>query len=152
MTLQIAPTRWYSWDVTVSDESGPLADIATSWWREQGAFSIDGETYRARREGVLSGDFVVEGPDGVIARAEKTSIFRREFLIRHDGRSYTLRPRSMWGRAFVLLTGTQEIGSLAPKSLFSRKAAASLPDDLPLPVRAFVVWLTMIMWRRAQSE
>ena len=32
----------------------------------------------------------------------KPSVFRREFVIRHAGREYTLRPRSMFRRAFGL--------------------------------------------------
>jgi hypothetical protein len=81
MTLQIVPTNWYSWDVKVSDESRPVADIAMSWWREKGALTIDGATYRVYREAPLSGAFVLEGAGGVLARAEKPSVFRREFVI-----------------------------------------------------------------------
>ena len=44
MMLHIAPTHWYSWDVTVTDESRPVAEIATSQWREKGALRIDGAT------------------------------------------------------------------------------------------------------------
>jgi hypothetical protein len=123
-----------------------------SWWGEKGAFAIDGATYRVYREALLSGPFVLEGQGGVVARAEKPSVFRREFVIRHAGHEYTLRPRSLWQRAFVLFDGSREIGSVAPKSAMTRKAAADLPDDLPLPVRAFIVWLTLISWRRAQSS
>ena len=36
MMLQIAPTHWFSWDVTVRDESRHVADLTTSWWREKG--------------------------------------------------------------------------------------------------------------------
>ena len=45
----------------------------------------------------MSGDFILEsvaGPE--LARAEKPSAFRRSFVIRHAGRSYTLRATSMW--------------------------------------------------------
>ena len=63
MMLQVVPTHWYSWNMTVTDESRPVADIATSWWREKGRLT-----------------------------------------------------------------------------------------DLPLPVRAFIVWLMVISWRRAQES
>lgn len=62
----------------------------------------------------------------LLARAEKPSVFRREFVIHHVGREFTL----------------------AQKHAFTRTAAASLPHELPLPVRMFIVWLTMISWRR----
>jgi len=152
MVLQIVPTHWYSWDFTVTDESRTVADIAMSWWGEKGALTIDHTTYRVYREALMSGAFVLEHAGSVLARAEKPSVFRREFVIRHAGREYTLRPRSMFRRAFVLVEGSREVGSLAPTSAFTRKAAADLPHDLPLPVRAFIVWLVVISWRRAQDS
>ena len=152
MMLHVAPTHWYSWDVTVTDESRPVADISVSAWREKGALRIDGETYRLSREAPLSGDFLLEHAGSVLARAEKPSVFRREFVLHHAGREYTLRPRSMFRREFVLLDGSRQVGSIAPKSAFTRKAAADLPHSLPLPVRMFVVWLTVISWRRQQNS
>ena len=150
--LQIVPKHWYSCDVTVTDESRPVADIAMSWWREKGALTIDGATYRVYREAPMSSAFALEHAGSVLARAENPSLFRREFVIRHAGREYTLRPTSMFRRAFVLLDGSRQVGSIAPKSAFTRKAAADLPHDLPLPVRIFIVWLTVISWRREQSS
>jgi hypothetical protein len=150
--LHIVPTRWYSWDVTVSDGSRPVANIVTSWMREKGAMTVEGRTYRVSREGLMSGDFVLEQPGGTLARAEKTSVFGREMVIRHAGRSYTLRPGSFWGRSFVLFEGSRQIGSIAPTGVLTRKAAADLPHHLPLPVRMFIVWLTMIAWKRRQSS
>lgn len=152
MTLRIVPTHWYSWDVTVTDESRPVADIATSWWREKGELTIGDTTYRVYREAPMSGAFVLEHAGCVLARAEKPSVFRRTFVIRHAGREYTLRRESMFRRAFVLLDGSRQIGSLAPNGAFTRKAAADLPRDLPLPVRMFIVWLTVISWRREQNS
>jgi hypothetical protein len=150
--MQVVPTHWYSWDVTVTDESRPVADITLSWWREKGELTIDGATYPLYREAPISGDFVLEHAGRVLARAEKPSVFRREFVIRHADREYSLRRESMFRRAFVLLDGSQQVGSIAPNSAFTRKAAADLPHDLPLPVRMFIVWLTVISWRREQNS
>ena len=30
----------------------------------------------------------------------------------------------------------------------SRLMNVELPDDLPLPIRALVVWLTLLLWKR----
>jgi hypothetical protein len=152
MMLQIVPTHWYSWDFRITDESRPVADIAMSWWREKGVMTMGDTTYRVYREAPMSGAFVLEQAGSVLARAEKPSVFRREFVIRHADREYTLRPESMFRRAFVFLDGSRQIGSLAPKSVFTRKAAADLPHHLPLPVRMFIVWLTIISWRREQNS
>ena len=40
------------------------------------------------------------------------------------------------------------LGSIDRTTFFSRDAMAELPDAWPLPVRAFVIWLTMVQWRR----
>ena len=151
--LQILPTHWYSWNFSVTDESRTVADITMSSWREKGALTIGQTMYSLYREAPMSGAFVLEREGTVLAQAEKPSLFRREFVIRHRDREYTLRPESLFRRAFVLLDGSQQqIGSVAPESAFTRKAAASLPHDLPLPVRMFIVWLTMISWRRQQNS
>ncbi len=32
--------------------------------------------------------------------------------------------------------------------MWSRRATATLPDTLPVPVRLFVLWLAMLIWKR----
>lgn len=151
MTLNIAPTNWFSEGFKVSDESRPVADVALSWWRDKGELTIGGATYRARRESPLSRAFVLEGPEGVLMRVKTRGFFCPAIAIHHAGRDYTLRPRSIFRRAFVLLDGAREVGSLVPRNPFTRRAAVDLPTDLPLPLRMFVVWLTVMSWRAAAS-
>ena len=150
--LQIVPTHWYSWDFKVEDEFRPVAGIDTNRWREKGSLTIGGTTYDMYREAPMSGAFVLEHAGSVLARAEKPSFFRREFVIQHADREYTLRRESMFRRAFVLLDGSRQVGRVAPQSAFTRQAAADLPPALPLPVRLFIVWLTVILWRREQNS
>jgi len=151
MTLQVVPTHWYSSDFTVRQASRAVADADVSWWREKGVLTIEGVHYEAYRDGVLTGTFVLERNGTVIARAEKPSAFFRKYLVRHGDREYTLDARSAFRRAFVLLDGSREIGTIEPTSALTREAIANLPDSWPLPIRAFVIWLTMIQWRRDQS-
>jgi hypothetical protein len=148
MMMQIVPMNWFSWDFKVSDESRPMADIALSSWRDKGELVIGGATHWVYREVPLFGDFILESLGGVLARAEETSVFRRAFVIRHAGREYTLRPGSMFRSGFVLLDGSREVGSIVPKGIFTRKAAVDLPPDLALPLRLFIVWLTVMSWRQ----
>ena len=148
MMLQVVPTHWYSSDFTVRQASRSVADVDVSNWCEKGALTVEGVRYEVYREGWMTGAFVLERGGSIIAQAEKPSAFFRRFLVRYDGREYTLAPRSAFRRAFELLDGSRHIGSIEPTSAFTRKAVAHLPDDWPLPVRAFVIWLTMIQWRR----
>ena len=75
----------------------------------------------------------------------------------HQGREYRLEKKSVWRRTFVLLARDlgeagsareKEIGSLVPANAWTRKASVDLPKDWPLPVRVFVIWLAIIMWKR----
>ena len=99
------------------------------------------------RQGVL-GPFLLEGPSGELARAVKVSAFRQQFTLTVGEREYTLRRLSWWRREFGLFYGGASVGSVAPESWFSRRAQVFLPEDLPGGVRAFVVWLTVLMWKR----
>ena len=48
----------------------------------------------------------------------------------------------------MLYEGDREIGSIAPSNYFGRDARVSLPDDLSVALRLFVVWLTLLLWKR----
>jgi hypothetical protein len=150
--LRAIPKGWLSWDFVVKQGSQTLAEIDVSWWREQGELAVRGRTYKVFREGLMSGAFVLESAGSVLARAEKPSAFRRSFAIEHAGRQYTLRSKSAFGRAFELLDGPRAIGSISPEWIFSRRASADLPEDLPLEVRVFIIWLTIILWKRESDS
>ena len=145
--LTLAPRNWFTWNFSVLDGERLLADIHFSSWRERGVLTIDGIDYRVYRESML-GDFLLEQSGSVLARAEKPSAFRRSFIIKYKERSYTLQAESAFRRTFVLLDGDHQIGSLVPENAFTRQAVVTLPDDWPLPVKSFAIWLTLLHWRR----
>jgi hypothetical protein len=143
-----APKHWFSWDFAVRDSSrAPVAEVRLSSWRERGAVIAAGIEHKVFRQGLL-GPFVLEKAGAVVASAEKPSTFRKTLRIEHHGHHYTLEPRSWWGREVVLYEGDREIGSIAPSSYFGRDARVSLPDDLSVSLRLFVVWLTLLLWKR----
>jgi len=146
-SLALTPRRWYSWDFTLTSGDRTLAQLDLSW-REKGVVTIGDFEHRVYREGMVGGDFVIERGGEVLARASKPSVFRHTIVITHDGRQYTLRRKSFWKRAFVLLEGDTTIGSLSPNSWLGRDATVHLPNDWPLAVKTFVVWLAIILWKR----
>lgn len=147
--LSAVPKHWFSWDFAIEDSARqPVAEVSLSSWRERGTVSIRGVEHRILREGALRGAFLLEAGGSPLARAEKPSAFRNTFRIEHGGKQYTLKPRSTWRRERVLFEGNREIGAIVPESCFSRRARVRLPDELPLVLRLFVVWLTMLVWKR----
>jgi len=147
-TLTIAPLHWYSWDFDVLDGTRHLAQVDVSSWREKGVVTIDGVEHRVYREGVLSGDFILERHNTVLARATKPSAFQKTMIVTYKEREYVLRKPSAWRRAFVVVEGDRQVGSLSPHSAWTRKATVDLPAEWPLAVRTFVIWLAIILWKR----
>ena len=68
--------------------------------------------------------------------------------IEHAHARYELKSRSAFSRTFVLRAGSTVVGSLSAGGLFRRRMNVDLPETLPLPVRVFLMWLTMILWKR----
>lgn len=145
--LTAVPRHWFSWDFTLTDGEKPLAEIDSSWWREKGVLTIADKPYRVYREGPL-GAFVLESNGNVLARAEKPSAFSRRIVLHYSGTRYELKPRHVLSRTFQLLKGTAVVGALSPKGLPSRRMDIDLPEELPLAVRVFVVWLTVMLRKR----
>jgi len=146
--LKAIPKGWFSWDFTVTDGTQSLATIDVSWWREKGELKVQGAAYQVYREGLMSGAFILEKNGSTMARAEKPSVFRRSFIIEYAGKHYTLRAKSALGREFLLLENEREIGAISPEGIFTRRASVALPESLPLPVRVFIIWLTVVLWKR----
>jgi hypothetical protein len=148
IVLEAIPKHWYSWDYTVAHDGVTVADIDVSSWREKGVVTIEDVAYRAYRERLMGGAFLLERDGELLARAVKPSALSRRIMIEHDGVSFTLRPRSALGRSFQLVDSVRIAGILTPRSAFSRRMKIDFWVDLPLPVTVFVIWLTVILWKR----
>jgi len=151
--LNAVPKSWFSWDFAVMDGTRPVADIDMAFWRRQGTVTVQGLPFKVYREGLAGGAFLLEDPGGaVVARAEKPNALFRSFRVEHAGRTMILRAHTPFGRAFVLEDGQRTIGTIAPDRFWTRRTTARLPEDLPLPVRVFILWLVFVLWRREASE
>ena len=148
--LTAIPKNWYSWGFSLE---GPgeqaIARLVVSGWRERGSVVVDGRTYTIRRDGRL-GPFTLTAPDGsVVASAVKPSAFRREFEVSQPGApSYVLKAVTPLRREFVLRRDGVRVGSIAPVSWWRRRARVELAEALPRPLEAFLVWLTLLLWKR----
>ena len=150
MAMMVGAPHWFSSDFDVREAERHLAHADVSAWREKGILTIGGVGHRVYREG-LRGDFLLERDGRVLARATKPSALRHRVLIRHDDRTYELDKRSFWTRTFVVRSGHTEIGTLSLTSAWRRHAAVELPEQWPLPLKIFAIWLTVILWRRERS-
>lgn len=147
--LRAFPKSWFSPDYKVLENDAVIAIVALSMLREAGALTVAGSSYRVYRERLLSGSFVLESEGAILARADKPSALYRSFLVKHDGKEYTLEAESVGYRKFVLSEGGQQIGSVYPEHALTRRSVIDFPEAIPLVVRVFMFWLVMILWKRA---
>jgi hypothetical protein len=119
-----------------------VAEIEIPRWRKKGVLKVGGLHYAAYREGVIGGAFILALDATQLARAERTNWLSRPFTIEHGEKTYRLKA-GWFGSTFILLDNGQKVGSLVPRGIFTRRTSVSLPDELPLPVQMFVIWLTI---------
>lgn len=123
--------------------------MTNSFWRERGEATIDGEVFRFYRENLASGKFIIDTGGRPIAKAVKQSALKRAFEVETNEKRFILKPKSALSRTFVLQHGDRTVGTIAPLRALSRKITANLPDDLSMPVQIFILWLVILMWKRA---
>ena len=144
--LIAAPTSLYSWDFDIQDGTRAVTRLDMANWRDEAAFQIEGEDYRARRMS-RRGPYVLECKEGELARALKPSMFRRTFTLSIKGTPYELRPSRMLGRRFGLYQGSREVGWVGPERAFRRRLRAEFPTTFDDMERMFVLFLVITTWR-----
>ncbi len=142
----------FSWDFAVTDGSAAVAEISLSWLRGKGTLTVEGRNYPVHREGLIGGAFCLEGDDAVMARAERSSPFSRSFEIQHQDRHYLLKRKSLLGRKYLLTAGNDEVGSITVEGIPSHRLRGVFPEELPLPVRVFILWLVALFRKRASRR
>jgi len=148
--LAAVPMRWLSWDFSLEDpKGGKVGEVRLSSWRERGSVVVAGISYKVQRDGLL-GPFVVEAADGSrLASAIKPSTLRRQFTITHGEQHYVLKAMSSLRRECGLFgEANRQLGRVKPESWFARRARAELGEEVPPLIQAFVVWLTLLLWKR----
>jgi hypothetical protein len=133
---------------SIARDGEPVGEIVCSRLWEQATITIGAASYTAAREGKIIGAFYLAANGNRLASAEIASALKGGFTVQAGGRTYTLKTASLFGRAFVLIEKDMEVGRIARRGFFSGKSIADLPDDLALEIKAFVIWLVIVVSRR----
>lgn len=150
--LRAHATALFSDRYAIVDEAGrEIATVRIRWWREAGSFEIDGTRYDVGRRHLMRGPFELQQDGRELASARKPSAFHRRFEIDAGGERYHLVARHPLRRTFDLRRDGAVIGSIRPTSLWTRSAVVDLPESLSLPLRVFMTWLVLAMWRRQRG-
>jgi hypothetical protein len=149
--LDATPRGLFTWGFTVRQGVDAVAEIDPSWFGESAEIRAGGQTYSAYRESLLGGTFVLQSGERLVARARKASAFVRAFDIDLSGRPLELKATSVWSREFGLFEGGVQVGRIGPAAWFGRRAVIDLPPGISLPAQLFLLWLVLVLWRRADA-
>jgi hypothetical protein len=161
--LRAVHKSWFSHDFTVFDHTGqPVAQADLSSWRERTKLDIGGTHYDASAQKREAKEFLLENESGqrvaVVEKVEPPSTWKDRFLkssewkdrfpFEHGGNRYELRKEST--KAYVIAReGVGSVGSVRLEGgWFSREWTVDLPEELPLEVKVFLVWVVVVLWRR----
>jgi hypothetical protein len=149
--LELVPQGWSARRFTVTRDGETVAELTLGWVREGGQVEIDGAPYELRREGRISGAYLLTHHGTVVARGRKPSAWRNRLEIEHEGWTYELTKRSWWGNTYELRLHGSTVGAVQPRHLFTRRAQVRMPEDMALPTVVFVCALVVIMWNRESA-
>jgi len=151
--LKAVPKGWFSSKFEIVTGAGPVGLIEMAFASESAEMEIEGNSYKAYREGIMHGLFLFESATGgILASADKTSAFERSFELTFDGRTYTLEAESALFRKFILIENGETIGSIYPDGVFTTESTIDLPDTFPVHIQAFMFWLVALLWKRASDS
>jgi hypothetical protein len=147
MRFRVQPHGSFKAGFDLLDGSGTaVGTFAGSAWREGGRIRAAGQEWEFRRAGGRR--FVLAGPGGEHAAADRVSFWTDRWEVSAGGRTYELVKPGFWSRRYELRTGGRAVGVLTPKGVFDNKAEVELPDELPPAVALFTVVVVMRIWRR----
>jgi hypothetical protein len=148
-TLEFFPNRTFSMRLyTLMRDGVEIGQIDCGGARRPAALTVGSASYNPVSEGVLRTKFHLDAGGTRIADVELAGTFFRRFVVHAGAKTCTLKVASWFGRSFILTENDVEVGRIARSGFFTARCRAELPDDLPLPVQAFLIWLVLITWRR----
>lgn len=146
--LRTEPLGWLSSGVRILADGQELSLLNISLVRSRGRFILDDEEFTVEPKGFFWSGAELRRGSTVIARAEKSSPFRRRFEITSAAHRMVLESRSWTGREYRLLLGQQEVGRIRREGWTGRKMELDFPEDVPRFLQLFLAYLALAQAKR----
>jgi hypothetical protein len=110
-------------------------------------FTLKGEAYTVRRAGVLAPVYELLHDNQPLVSARQAPFVNR-YTVTRGGRVWTLKAEELLAKRFGLFDGDVRVGGITPSSRFNYTSdiTIDLPDEMPLEVQVFLVWLLLWKW------
>ncbi|GEM_PF-3316950 len=147
------PTGLFTNNYKISDVHGDhVAELAIAMVKEGGRLLMDDKVLRIERETMFSGPWQLKDGNEVLLEAFKVSVIKNRFEMSVKGASLELSPTSWTMRGFqVVGPDWSQLGTIKRPSLLSRRVNIELSDLVPRQAQLFLLFLSVVLWNRAQS-
>ena len=123
--------------------------VASFDFVRRSSFLVDGQDYMAKATSVLGVSFSLFRGEQAVVVEKTTSLLANAQEIAHDGRTWQMQPARYFGKTFNVLSddGTK-VGAVVPAKFFFPLSdiTIDLPDDVPILVQVFMLWLAVRSW------
>ncbi|MEV0720840.1 hypothetical protein [Asanoa sp. NPDC050611] len=141
--LTARPTSSWRNRYEVALDGRPLTTWEASFWKQGGAFTLDGHRYEVRSNAWGTKSTMVDEAGTEIAAADRVG--RKRWTVRYAGQTYEFRRHSMWSQRQDLYLGGNAVGHARRVSVWRREVELDLPV-VPVPAQVFVLGVVIALW------
>lgn len=146
--LRSEPLGWAGSGARIFSGDSEITELKITAFKSRGSFSLDGENYEVEPKGFFQTSAELKKGSTVIARVVKPSVFKRRFEISSAGHKIVLESRGWRARKYVLLLGSQEVGSIRKEGMSSRRLHLEFPDEVPQVIQILLAYLVITQAKR----
>ncbi len=138
-----------SQEFTISEGETLLTELNITFSQYSGAWTLGLERWEVYCDPGLIGltrEYYLEANGELRGRAHKRGFLSATHVVRFGGQTYTLEKESVFLRQFTLRQDGQSLGAIYPELPVKVTAVAELPAAIPLPLKIFLIFLSLLWW------
>jgi len=137
----------------ILDGETEVAEVQYAPFAKRGQVVADGLTYEAYSRGAFLAAYVLELDGSPLVEVRRPKLLTLSNVVAvTGGKTYTLRPASLFSRRYLLLDNDQPIGEIRPEGFWGVRFVIDLPDVIPVPVQAFLFWVVRTIRERNRNS
>jgi heat shock protein HtpX len=144
----------HSQKFTISEDEILLTELEITPSQYRGAWTLGLERWEVYGDPGLFGltrEYYMEANGELRGRAHKSNFLSAGHVVQFEGQTYSLEKESIFLRQFTLRQEGQSLGAIYPELPVKMTAVAELPAALPVPLKIFLIFLTLLWWSGDRS-
>jgi len=137
----------------ILDGETEVAEVHYAPSRQRGQVLADGLVYQAYSRGMFLPAYVFELDGAPLVEVQRPKLFTLSNVVTiAGGKTYVLRPASLFSSRYVLLDNGQRVGEIRSEGIWGNRFVIDLPDAIPVPVQAFLFWTVRTLREHSRNS